>query len=146
MMLVKNMESWHIGLSRCSQCLLHSGIRCPFDKLLIMLGNFHLELAFCDVIWTFNESEIEHLLSDWGILIEGSLVGFIPGKFYNRYVRVHDLLALVMARKLCESFLSSFTQEKRDTHSELISQVPDDRTTQESFLEASQVFLGHQLQ
>ena len=35
-----------------------------FDKLLIMLGNFHLELTFYGVIGTFiNESGVEYLLS-----------------------------------------------------------------------------------
>ena len=51
-----------------------------FDKLLIMLGNFHLEMAFYGAIGTFiNESGAEYLLTESGILAEGSLMGFIRG-------------------------------------------------------------------
>ena len=49
-----------------------------FDKLLIMLGNFHLEMAFYGAIGTFiNESGAEYLLTECGISAEGSLIGFI---------------------------------------------------------------------
>ena len=52
-----------------------------FDKLLIMLGNFHLELAIYGVIGTFiNESGAEYRLTESGILAEGSLVSFTRGK------------------------------------------------------------------
>ena len=72
-----------------------------FDKLLIMLGNFHLELSFYGVIGTFmNESDAEYMLTESGILAEGSLMSFIRGKYYNRCVRTHDILALVMERKM----------------------------------------------
>ena len=53
-----------------------------FDKLLIMLGNFHLEMAFYGAIGTFiNESGAEYLLTECGILAEGSLIGFTQGKY-----------------------------------------------------------------
>ena len=58
-----------------------------FDKLFIMLGNFHLELAFYGAIGTYiNESGAQHLLTEYGILANGSLMGFIRGKYYNRCV------------------------------------------------------------
>ena len=57
-----------------------------FDKLLIMLRNFHLELAFYGVIATFNESGVKYLLTESGILSEGSPMSFIRGKYYNRCV------------------------------------------------------------
>ena len=84
-----------------------------FDKLLIMLGNFHLELAFYGVIGTFlNESGAEYLLTESGILAEGSLMSFIRGKYYNR---IHDILALVMERKMYDTFMSTLTHEMMDT-------------------------------
>ena len=53
-----------------------------FDKLLIMLGNFHLELAFYGAVGTYiSDSGIEHLLTDSSILAEGSLMRFMRGKF-----------------------------------------------------------------
>lgn len=56
-----------------------------FDKLLIMPGNFHSELAFYGAFGTFiNESGAEYLVTEFGVLAEGSLVGFIHGTYYNR--------------------------------------------------------------
>ena len=52
-----------------------------FDRLLVMLGNFHLELAFYGAIGTYiNESGAEYLVTESGKLAEGSLNGFIRGK------------------------------------------------------------------
>ena len=92
-----------------------------FDKLLIMLGNFHLELAFYGAIGTFiNESGTEYLLTESRILAEGSLMGFIRGKYYNRCVRIHDSLALVMERKMYDNFMSTLAQERKDALNDLL--------------------------
>ena len=109
-----------------------------------MLGNFHLELAFCGVIGTFiNESGTEYLLTEYGVLDEGSLMGFIRGKYYNRCVRIHDILALVMERKIYDTFMSTLTQEMKDALNDLLSNVPQDCGTQEQFLETSPIFQQH---
>lgn len=61
-----------------------------FDNLIILLGNFHLEMAFYAGIGTFiADSGIDYLLTEAGILATGSLVGFLKGKFYNRCTRIH---------------------------------------------------------
>ena len=107
-----------------------------FDKLLIMLGNFHLELAFYSAIGTFiNESGAEYLLTESGILAEGSLMGFIRGKYYNRCVRIHDILALVMERKMYDTFKSTLAQETKDALNDLLSNIPQECSTQEQFLD-----------
>ena len=96
-----------------------------FDKLLIMLGNFHLELAFYGVIGTFmNERGVEYLVTESGILAEGSLMSFIRGKYYNRCVRIHDIFALVMERKMYDTFMSTLTQEMKDALNDFLSNVP----------------------
>ena len=112
-----------------------------FDKLLIMLGNFHLELVLYGVIGTFiNESGVDYLLTESGILAEGSLMSFIRGKYYNRCVRIHDILVLVMERKMYDAFMSTLTQEMKDALNDLLSNVPQDCGTQEQFLETSPIF------
>ena len=108
------------------------------------LSRFHLELAFYGVIGTFiNESGVEHLLTESGILAEGSLMSFIRGKYYNRCVRIHDILALVMERKMYDTFMSTLTQEIKDAMNDLLSNVPQDCGTQEQFLETSPIFKQH---
>ena len=115
-----------------------------FDKLLILLGNFHLELAFYGAIGTFiNESGAQHLLTESGVLAEGSLMGFIRGKYYNRCVRVHDILALAMERKIYESFISNLNQEMLDNIKELLSRAPSDAKAQEQFLNGHPLLKDH---
>ena len=51
------------------------------DKLIIiLLGNFHLELAFFGAVRTFlADSGIEYLITEANVLAEGSLAGFMNG-------------------------------------------------------------------
>ena len=109
-----------------------------------MLRNFHLELAFYGVIGTFiNESCAEYLLTESGILAEGSLMSFIRGKYYNRCVGIHDILALVMEKKIYDTFMSTLTHEMKDALNDLLSNVPQDCGTQEQFLKTSPIFQQH---
>lgn len=77
-------------------------IKAPeFDKMIILLGNFHLEMAFFGAIGTFiADSGIEYLLTEAGVLATGSLTGFLKGKFYNRCTRIHEIVAIAMERAL----------------------------------------------
>ena len=51
-----------------------------FDKLIILLGNFHLELAFFGAVGTFlADSGIEYLITEANVLADGSLAGFMNG-------------------------------------------------------------------
>ena len=109
-----------------------------------MLGNFHLELSLYGAIGTFiNESGAEYLLTESGILDEGSLMGLIRGKYYNRCVRIHDIISLVMERKMYDTFMSTLAQERKDALDDLISNVTQDCGTQEQFLETSPIFKQH---
>ena len=93
-----------------------------FDKLLIMLENFNLELAFYGVIGTFiNESGAEYLLTESGILAAASLMSFIRGKYYNQCVRIHDILALVMERKMYDTSMSTLPHEMKDALNDLLN-------------------------
>jgi len=86
-----------------------------FNKLLIMLGNFHVELAFYAAVGNLiNESGIEYILTEAEVLAEGSMVGFIKGKFYNRCTRIHELLANVLEKKMYECFVLDLSLEERE--------------------------------
>ena len=101
-------------------------------------------MAFYGAIGTFiNESGAEYMLTESGILAEGSLMGFIRGKYYNRCVRIHDILALVMERKMYDTFKSTLAQETKDALNDLLSNITQDCSTQEQFLEASPIFQQH---
>lgn len=69
-----------------------------FDKLLIMLGNFHIELAFYGAVGTLiNETGIEYILTEADILAEGSMMGFIKGKFYiHSTTDVHGFMSYLL--------------------------------------------------
>jgi hypothetical protein len=98
-----------------------------FDKLLIMLGNFHTELVFYGAVGTFiNESGVEFILTEADVLAEGSMMGFIKGKFYNRCIRIHELLANVLEMKLYERFLSTISQEEYEAFELVFDSIPHD--------------------
>ena len=103
-----------------------------FDKLLIMLGNFHTELAFYGAVGTYiNDSGIEFILSECDVLAEGSMMGFIKGKFYNRCSRIHDLLAIALEKKLYNRFLADISEEENHAIHSLMSSVPSDPSSAE---------------
>ena len=63
-----------------------------FDKLLIMLGNFHLELAFFGVVGTYlADCGVEYILTECHILTEGSMNGFIRAKFTTDVIEFTNL-------------------------------------------------------
>ena len=98
-----------------------------FDKLLVMLGHFHVELAFYGAVGTFiNDSGIEYILTEANILAEGSMMGFIKGKLYNRCTRIHKLLANVLEQKLYERFVFETPEVDHDLFQQVMSTVPVD--------------------
>ena len=116
-----------------------------FDKLLIMLGNFHTELAFYGAVGTYiNDSGIEFILSECDVLAEGSMMGFIKGKFYNRCSRIHDLLAIALEKKLYNRFLADISEEENHAIHSLMSSVPSDPSSAEEYLDTAVVH--HHLQ
>jgi len=114
-----------------------------FDKLLVMLGNFHIELAFYGAVGTFiNESGIEFILTEADILAEGSIMGFIKGNFYNRCTRIHELLANVLEQKLYERFLLDISEEDNYAFQQLMSTVSLDPSQAEEQL-SNEVITRH---
>lgn len=106
-----------------------------FDKLLIMLGNFHIELAFYGGIGTMiNESGIEFILTESEVLAEGSMMGFLKGKFYNRCIRIHELLANVLEIKLHDRFLQDLPQEEYEAFQDIMDAIPREHSEVEAHL------------
>ena len=94
-----------------------------FDRLIILLGNFHLEMAFFGALGTYlADSGIENLLTEVSVLAEGSLAGFMKGKFYNRCTRIHQILAAVMERASFERYMDLLSDEEAS----FIKKVMDD--------------------
>ncbi|XP_068213902.1 uncharacterized protein [Palaemon carinicauda] len=99
-----------------------------FDKLLIMLGNFHIELAFYGAIGTMiNKSGIEFILTEAEVLAEGSMMGFTKGKFYNRCIRIHELLANVMEQKLYDRFVQDLAEEEYQAFQDVMMTIPSNQ-------------------
>ena len=98
-----------------------------FDKLLVLLCNFHIELAVFGAVGTcISKSAVEFILTESDVLAKGSMMGFVKGKFYNRCRRIHQILANVLEQKMYERFRTGLTPEERDSFNLLISTVPSD--------------------
>lgn len=99
-----------------------------FDKLLIMMGNFHIELAFYGATITIiRKSGLEFIQIEAEVLAEGSMMGFIKGKFYSRCTRIHERVANFLDQKLYNRFLLEIPLEKYETYRDLMNTVPTDR-------------------
>ena len=84
-----------------------------------------MELAFFGAIGTFlNGSGIEIVLVESGVLAEGSLVGFIKGKFYNRCQRIDELTAIVLERLLFQRFTDDLSVEEKKAMNEAVLNSP----------------------
>ena len=60
------------------------------DKIFVTLGSFHIEMAFFSVIGKYISKAGEpHLLTESGIIENGSLTFFLSGKSYKRSKRIH---------------------------------------------------------
>ena len=82
-----------------------------FDNIFVTLGSFHIEMAFFSVIGKYiSESGGPHLLTESGIIENGSLTSFLLGKSYKRSEGTNQLLALAMEIQHFNSF-KLFLQE-----------------------------------
>ena len=98
-----------------------------FDKLVILLGNFHLEMAFFGAVGTYiTESGIEYLLTEAGVLGSGSLAGFLKGKFYNRCTRIHQMVALVMEKAIFERYTETLDEDEMSYMEEVMQSAGND--------------------
>lgn len=112
-----------------------------FDRLIILLGHFHVELAFFGATGTYiSDSGIEYLLTEADILAEGSLIGFIKGKLYNRCTRIHQITAMALERALFERFLSTACTKDHDPLFETIRVLPKEDTTAHYKVAESEAF------
>ena len=98
-------------------------LRSPdFDNLIILLGVFHIELALFGGLGTYiSDSGSECILTEFGILAEGSLNGFLKGRFYNRCTRLHQLLAAVMERAIFQRYLEDAPENVQQTCNDLMT-------------------------
>ena len=83
-----------------------------FDNIIILLGNFHLELSFYGAIGTYlNEGGAEFILTESNVLSGVSLMGFLRGTFYNRCTCGNELLATAMEALLFEKFVTTLSED-----------------------------------
>ena len=93
-----------------------------FDNIFIMLGPFHIEMAFFKAIGKLlSNSGGPEMLTESEVLATGSLNGFLTGKHFNRCKRLHPILALALEMLHFSSFLNSYPH--REETEALISNI-----------------------
>ena len=70
-------------------------------------------------------------------------MGFIRGKFYNRCTRIHEILGIVMERKLYGQFCKTLNQETQDEMMALLQNAPDDTTVMQQYIDTNPAFDEH---
>ena len=100
-----------------------------------MLKNLQIELAFFWAVGTLlSEYDIEFILNEADILAEGSVMGFIKEKFYNRCIRIHELLSNVMEQNLYERFIHEIPEEEYNTFQEVLATISSEPSQVEEHL------------
>lgn len=88
-----------------------------FNKLFIQLGAFHIQLSFFKAVGKFiAESGGPYILTESGVLAEGSLNGFLNGKNYSRCNRIHSLFAVALEILHFKSFLKQENDSDEEHH------------------------------
>ena len=78
------------------------------ERLILRLGEFHTSMAFMAVIGRrFENSGLQELIVDSGVIAAGSVAGVLSGTFYNRSARCYKLLAEALCRLMWEDFIAS---------------------------------------
>ena len=94
-----------------------------FDDVFIMMGAFHIEMAFFKAIGKLiAESGGTAVLTETEVIATGSLNGLISGKHFNRCKRIHPLLALAFEILHFKAFLQTCDFEEEVQN--LMSQLP----------------------
>ena len=77
-----------------------------YQDLFIQLGTFHMVMSYFKGVGKFMaESGLPHILTESGVLAQGSLRGFLNGTNFNRNKRIHPLLAAALLKLHFKSFL-----------------------------------------
>lgn len=87
--------------------------RPKFDDVFIMLGTFHIEMAFFKALGKIiSDSGGPAILTNSEVLAPGSLNGFLTGKHFNRCKRLHPILALALEILHFTSFLGEYDEKE----------------------------------
>lgn len=79
-----------------------------YNNLFIHLGSFHIQFALFKAIGKYlDESGGPYILSETGLLAQGSMKGFIGGTHFNRCRRIHPLLSTALQAVLTYWFIVS---------------------------------------
>ena len=96
------------------------------DNIFVTLGSFHIEMAFFSVIGKYiSESGGPHLLTESGIIENGSLISFLLGKSYKRSKRIHQLFAMAMEIPHFNSFKLSMQEDDLEKFISLEDDLPN---------------------
>uniref|UniRef100_A0A6P7FYQ7 Uncharacterized protein LOC114335591 n=1 Tax=Diabrotica virgifera virgifera TaxID=50390 RepID=A0A6P7FYQ7_DIAVI len=99
--------TYDLAIARTSYCI-QTQESPKFDNIFIHLGAFHIEMAFFKAIGTFiEECGLTNIMTESDLIAEGSVLGFITGKNYNRCKRLHSIMALSLQQFHFDSFLEN---------------------------------------
>ena len=97
-----------------------------FDNIFTTLVSFLVDMAFFSVIGKYiSESGAPHLLTESGIIENGSLTSFLLGKSYKGSKRIHQLLALAVEIQHFNSFKLSLQEDNVEKFVSLEHDLPN---------------------
>jgi hypothetical protein len=104
-----------------------------YDQLFIQLGPFHILMSYFKAVGKYiSESGLPHILTESGVLAQGSVQGFLNGTNFNRNKRIHPMLALALSTLHFQAFMKKEDVMDEVTLNHLITTMkmkPSNETT-----------------
>jgi hypothetical protein len=124
--------TYDLAIAKVAFCI--QSMEAPtYDKIFIQLGPFHILMSFFKAVGKFiSESGLPHVLTESGVLAQGSLCGFLNGTNFNRNKRIHPMLAAALEIFHFKSFLKQEETMDEPSLKSLLLQIkmePSDETT-----------------
>lgn len=97
--------TYDLAIAKVALCI--QSMESPkYDSIFIQLGPFHILMSFFKAVGKFiSESGLPHILTESGVLAQGSLRGFLNGNNFNRNKRIHPMLAVALEMLHFKSFM-----------------------------------------
>ena len=92
-----------------------------YSNIFIQLGSFHILLSYFKAIGKLiDNSGGPFVLTETGIIAQGSLLGFLQGKHYNRCKRIHPIFSVALESLHFKSFLKTIDKELSEETSQFV--------------------------
>ncbi len=108
-----------------------------FNNIFICFGGFHIQMAYFKALgYMVSDSGGPEVLIQSGVLGKGSLNGFVGGKHFNQFKRIHPLLANAIGQLHLQRFVEDLNVPLTNDVMNNLKNINKDQPSQEDIQKA----------